>query len=396
MRLTRRSIKQPWFIRTMIGIALLLVIICLLIFLRRAQTLSTPQVTPAEQQQRKERDIKQLSFARTIAGLVLLLVVICALIFWQVLQWLSAPQAMLPGQQLWRQGVSSYLFGTNDTYEYSSRNIQTEPAIQRDLRAAGFTLMRSFFPDGASDAVIEQNIHTIENSGARCLAVITNIFHVAYDEHLVRYLNRRCVMYEFGNESDYNNISINSYLKQWNTLIPLLRRINPAAKFIGPVTYNYLGMKNYMREFLEGVKTSGVLPDAISFHWYPCFWDSPAKCLAKASSYGPAAREVQDMVHSILGRDLPVGISEWNFDADLPPPAYGDNAAFITAFTNDALRSMAQAGVAFACQFDAASYSGYGHLDMFQVDTARPKPQFYAIKALIEQYRPSTPLPLRS
>ena len=96
------------------------------------------------------------------------------------------------------------------------------------------------------------------------------------------------------------------------------------------------------------------------------------------------------MVQRILGRELPVGISEWNFDPDNPPPAYGDDANFITRFTIDALHSMAQAGVAFACQFDAASYSGFGHLDMFQVDTAQPKPQFYAMKDLIQQYRPST------
>jgi hypothetical protein len=88
------------------------------------------------------------------------------------------------------------------------------------------------------------------------------------------------------------------------------------------------------------------------------------------------------MLQRILGRDLPVGMSEWNYDADNPPPAYGDNAKFITTFTIDALRSMVQAGVAFACQFDAANYSGYGQLDMFQVDTAQPKPQFYAMKDL--------------
>ena len=93
------------------------------------------------------------------------------------------------------------------------------------------------------------------------------------------------------------------------------------------------------------------------------------------------------MVHSVLGKDLPVGISEWNFDPNLPPPAYGDDAGFITKFTSEALRSMAEAKVAFACQFDAASYSGYGHLDMFQNDTAQPKAQFYALKELIQKYR---------
>ncbi len=294
---------------------------------------------------------------------------------------------MLPGQQLWNQGVSSLLFGTNDAYEWSSHNIQMEPAIQTDLRRAGFTLLRSFFPDDASDAVIEQRIRTIENIGAQCLGVITNIFNVAFDTHLVRYLGHRCLMYEFGNESDYSNISIASYLKQWNTLVPALRRINPAARFIGPVTYNDQGIDGYMRAFLKGVKKSGVLPDAVSFHWYPCSYDPEKRCLAKASSYGKVAQGVYAMVQSILGRALPVGISEWNFDGNNPPPAYGDDAAFITRFTIDALRSMAQAGVAFACQFDAASYAGWGHLDMFQVDTAQPKPQFYVLKGLIQHYR---------
>ena len=334
-----------------------------------------------------QHNIKRHRLISYVLIFVLFFSLVCSLILWQILSTRTRPT--LPGQQLRKQGVSSFLFGTNDTYEYSSQNIQTQPAIQMDLRNAGFTLMRSFFPDNASDAVIEQNMHTIENSGAHCLGVITNIFNVTYDKHLVKYLGQRCLMYEFGNESDYHDISIASYLKQWNTLIPALRQINPAAKFIGPVTYNEQGIGGYMGAFLEGVKTSGVLPDAVSFHMYPCFWDSEAKCLAKASSYGQAAQRVQGMVQSILGKDLPVGISEWNFDPNLPPPAYGDEADFITKFSIEALHSMAQAGVAFACQFDAASYSGYGHLDMFQVDTAQPKAQFYAMKALIQQYRPS-------
>jgi hypothetical protein len=296
---------------------------------------------------------------------------------------------MLPGEQLWKQGVSSFLFGTNDAYEWSPQNIQTEPAIQMRLRQAGFTLIRSFFPDKSSDAAIEQKLHTIENSGAHCLGVITNIFDVTFDIHLVRYLGSRCLLYEFGNEPDYNNITIQSYLKQWNMLIPVLRRVNPAAKFIGPVTYNDQGFGGgYMKAFLEGVAASGVLPDAVSFHWYPCYWDTEARCLAKASSYAQVAQGVEEMVQDILGRDLPVGITEWNFDPGNPPPAYGDDANFITRFTIEALHSMLQGGVAFACQFDAASYSGYGRLDMFEVDTALPKPQFYALKDQIQQYRP--------
>src|SRR5215471_17201962 len=112
----------------------------------------------------------------------------------------TTAQPLLPGQRVWKHGISSFLFGTNDGHEFSSQNIQTQPAIRRDLRNAGFTLMRSFFPDNASDATIEQNMRTIENSGTHCLGVITNIFNAPFDEHLVRYLGHRCLMYEFGNE----------------------------------------------------------------------------------------------------------------------------------------------------------------------------------------------------
>ena len=190
----------------------------------------------------------------------------------------------LPGVQIWQQGISSYVFGTNDTYEWSSQNIETQPAIQHALRDAGFTLIRTFFPDKASDAEIEQRVETIEKSGASCLGVITNIFDVSFDKHLVGYLGNRCELYEFGNEPDLTDISLQDYLHQWNTLIPTLRQINATARFIGPVTYNDVGNDNYMHDFLVGVKASGVLPDAVSFHWYPCWQDTEASCLNKANS----------------------------------------------------------------------------------------------------------------
>lgn len=295
---------------------------------------------------------------------------------------------MLPGQQVWKQHVSSLLFGTNDTYEYKQQNIQTETSIQDALHHAGFTLLRSFFPDNASDAAIEQRMLTIERSGATCLGVITNIFNTAFNEHLVRYLGKRCQMYEFGNEADFANVPVKSYVALWNKWIPLLRQINPQAKFIGPVTFSPLGDHDFMRNFLLGVKASGILPDAISFHWYPCFNNTERACLAKASEAKQVVLNVRTMVRTILGRDVPVGVSEWNFDPGNPPPSYGDDANFMSQFTTVALTGMAQAGAAFACQFDAASYAGYGHLDMFDLSNDQPKAQFLAMQKLIQNYQP--------
>ncbi len=298
---------------------------------------------------------------------------------------LAPSSQLLPGEKIWKHGVSSFLFGTNDTHEWSTQNLETQPAIQKSLRSAGFTLIRSFFQDGASDSDIEQRIGAIENSGAHCLGVITNIFNVTYDKHLVQYLGNRCLIYEFGNEPDFDT-SLDSYLKQWNSVIPILRQINPAAKFIGPVVSS--APSSFLNGFLQGVKSSNILPDAISFHWYPCDQNTETNCLSKANTVDQQARDVRQLVKNVLGKDLPIGITEWNFDPGNPPPAYDSDKNFITSFTNTALQSMIQAGVAFACQFDAASYAGYGHLDLFNVQNNMPKHQYYAIKSIIAQYRP--------
>lgn len=300
-------------------------------------------------------------------------------------QHLPPAGGLLPGEQIWKQGVSSFLFGTNDTYEWSPYNIETRPAIRAALRTAGFSLIRSFFRDGASDASIEQRIDTIEQTGAHCLAVITSIFDVAYDEHLVRFLGERCLMYEFGNEPDYSGISVEAYLRQWRRVIPLLRAINPRATFIGP-TLSSANIE-YLQTFLTGVQAARVLPDAISFHWYPCSHSSETVCLQKALSVGRQAQEVRALVRNILGRDLPVGITEWNADPGNPPPLYTETGTFSAQFTSQALQVMLWSGLSFACQFDAASFAGYGRLDMFD-QQGRPKVQYTTIAQMIARYRP--------
>jgi hypothetical protein len=324
----------------------------------------------------------------------------------------TGPRAVngpLPGQQIWRDGVSSFLFGTNDTQEWANDNVETNPAIQRALKDAHFTLMRTFFFDRSladnhltTDAEIEQRIRTVENSGMTCLGVIFDVMNVAFAEHVVRYLGSRCNIYEFGNEPDLEDghgsfrYSIQTYLQQWNTVIPQLRKINHHAKFIGPVTYTQTGNQChydltgghcFMKDFLTGVKASGVLPDAISFHWYPCYNDTEASCLGKASSYQQVTAEVKGWIRSILGKDIPVGITEWNYDPGNPPPDYG--ADFMKQFTTIALNSMIQSKLDFANQFDAQSYSGYGGLDMFDINhNDQPKAQYYAIRDILNEYRP--------
>lgn len=302
----------------------------------------------------------------------------------------DASSSVLPGQQRWKDNVSSFLFGTNDTQEWVTNNIETNASMQQALENAHFTVMRTFFFDRSlldghptTDAEINQRLQTIENSHMICLGVLEPINDPAFVEHVVRYAGRRCNLYEFGNEPDQQSMS--DYILAWNSLIPKLRQINPAAKFIGPVVADY----TQVRPFLTAVKASRVLPDAISFHWYPCgSGDSSASCLAKVSTFAEVTKQVETWVRDILGVKLPVGITEWNYDSDNPPAAYGTNPAFITQFTTSALHAMIQAGLDFANQFDAASGAGSGGLDMIDTNTGNPKAQYTALKNLIAQYWP--------
>ena len=306
---------------------------------------------------------------------------------------LHLPPGPLPGSEIWNEGASSFLFGSNDAYEWSDKNIETMPAIQQALKDAGLTLLRTFIPDNADDATLEQRIQTVEHTGAVCLAVLTNVTNVSFNKHVVSYFGSRCNLYEFGNEPDYFLVPIKTYMAAWNSTIPQLRKINPAAKFIGPAVINSNGFYNYMPQFLHGVKASGVLPDAVTFHYYSCWQMDEPTCLASASTYKSATEQVRKLVTSILGKDLPIGITEWNYDPRNPPPSYGGKAEFISKFTQAAIRAMVAGGVAFACQFDVASYGGYGLLDMFDVNTGKPKPQFTTLAALIKHYKPVAPPP---
>src|SRR5215472_13116829 len=100
----------------------------------------------------------------------------------------------LPGLHIWKQGVSSFLVGANDTQEWSQNNVETSPAIQEALKGAHFSLMRTFFFDksladghSTTDAEIEQRLKTVEHSGMTCLGVLHNIFNVQFDTHVVAY-----------------------------------------------------------------------------------------------------------------------------------------------------------------------------------------------------------------
>ncbi len=230
----------------------------------------------------------------------------------------ASPPPLLPGETLW-DGVPSYIFGTNETQEWDSQyTLETEPAIQQELKAAHFTLLRTWFfqnslADGHAITDAEQlaRVRAIQNAGMTCLGELPTANSMAYDEHIVSLLKGQCELYEFMNEPDDENISISTYVSDWSTEIPKLRAIDPNAKFGGPAaaapsynqcTYYPDGTQEcYMQKVLKGMGQSGVLPDFVSFHYYPCWQMDAPTCLAQASTFGQQVTLVRGWLTQYFG-----------------------------------------------------------------------------------------------
>lgn len=306
----------------------------------------------------------------------------------------------LPGQQRWMQGgipISSYLFGTTDlAQEAVTPNIETSPAAQQVLKSAGITIIRTDFPNNATDAQIDQRLQTISNAGAACLGTIVNPANTAFDVHLVQHAGAKCPMWEIGLSPDTNGVPVATYVQQWKTLVPLLRQATTAApiKLMGPAT----ATENhpYLDAFLQGAKAAKLVPDALTYHWFPCMQLAQAACLAQAASVGQMVQDAKALMQNDLGVTLPIGITAWNAQLSPNPAAYVTDPAFITPFTVKALIGMEQAGVAVANQVAAASGAGGGRLDMISVQPVQAKAQLVAMMTMIMMARCTPPGPMMS
>lgn len=379
-------------------------------------------------------------------------------------------------------GVSSWLFGTNDTEEYDDDSILSDPnnIIIPSLANAHFGLVRSFFfhytiyddtndhrttigtsPQNTSSFSlkeysspaptstqlpgnfyeVERRIDVIQRIGATCLGVLPSITtdpahpsdgnakhnyvdpvtgkvetDLQFDEEVVAYLGSRCNLYEFGNEPDNNGINEATYLQKWNEFVPKLKALNPNAKFVGGVLADPQGLSPcsyppdqleqcFMTELLEDIGSGKMnpVPDAISFHLYPCEdvdASTESQCMNPSNPYGAysysdAVDQVRAWMQQILGHTLPLGITEWNADPGSNP--YMNNASFMTQYTAAAMQSMVNSKIDFAAEFDAQSGSGYTYLDMFDLNNNdKPKAQYTEMAQLISQYnggQPPPPLP---
>jgi hypothetical protein len=325
----------------------------------------------------------------------------------------DTPSPLLPGETVWR-GVPSMLWGTNDTQNWDAEhNLITLPAIQRQAKADHLALIRTWLfqydlvtNQPVTDAYQQSKVRAALNTGARLLCELPTGNSMDYDEHLVRLFAGKCSYYEFMNEPDNEQVPVTTYVSQWASAIPRLRAIDPHALFGGPAattpqynqcTYSIGSTICYMQKALAGMAASKVLPDFVTFHWYPCWEESADSCMRKADTYGAQVTMVRGWLTQYFGpagARIPIGVTEWNADPSAPMPDYTQDACWIQQYTVTALKSMARAGASFANQFDLANYGGYGTHDMVDINKGgAAKPQYVALLQLMESVSPYGKLP---
>ena len=325
----------------------------------------------------------------------------------------KTPPPLLPGETLWH-GIPSMLWGTNDTQNWDAeKNLITIPAIQQQAKADHLALIRTWLFENdlvtnqpVTDAYQRSKVQAAQNTGAKLLCELPTGNSMAYDEHMVKLFAGKCSYYEFMNEPDNEQVPVATYIQKWSSEIPRLRAIDPNALFGGPAattpqysqcTYATDNTVCYMQKALQGMALSKVLPDFVTFHWYPCWEESADSCMAKADSYGDQVTMVRGWMTQYFGAAgarIPIGVTEWNADPSAPMPDYTKDACWIAQYSVTALKSMARAGASFANQFDLANTGGYGSDDMVDVTkNGAAKPQYVALLRLMESVSPYGELP---
>lgn len=291
----------------------------------------------------------------------------------------------LPGQTN-VNGVSNFIFGSNMAEDFSPNNVRNTPAIQAQIAAAGITVLRCAIDPGNPDSYIDETVAACAACGAQML-VILNHSNLTWNTHLVTYLGSNCNLYEFSNEPDLGGISWQQYLGFWNQHIPAMRAINTNAAFIGPALGVFANLQSYLVPWLQGCQQSGVLPDGISFHIYPCTGSNdPTYCASRAGAFASAAAKVDAAVLGVLGYKLPNCLTEWNIDASNPPASYCTDASFVTPWFHTALDSMVQGGYVMCNQFDAGSGAAGGADDLVNVSNYQPQVEYQPMADKITQY----------
>jgi hypothetical protein len=248
------------------------------------------------------------------------------------------PNAMYVDPKIDLGPISPYLFGSN----YGP--MHTVAAEMMPLvESGGFTALR--FPGGAWTDQVDIQTFQIDQFIAFCRQVgaMPTISVRLLDgtpeaaAELVRYTNiekRYGVVYwSIGNEPSIftsqkyakYNYTTENLNKDWRPIALAMKAVDPSIKIMGPEIHQWndkydstpkdsLG-RDWMTEFL---KANGDLVDVVTVHRYPMY--SPNRPIStddlrtNTRKWADEVDYLRNLIREILGRDLPIAITELNSD----------------------------------------------------------------------------------
>jgi hypothetical protein len=262
--------------------------------------------------------------------------------------------------------VSPLLFGTNLGLFTGNDQVVTSPDTRALMEQMHIRIVRVPVRTHLSNAVEIQAFQAVKSIGAIPLIVLTGVRDpnvLADDTRIIQDVNsvfgNSLVYYEFGNEDDWNGVTIAGYTAGWNTYIPQFKHLALNGKFIGPVSYQY--DHNNLTMFLQAANPR---PDAISWHEYTCSYQEPANnCLTNLDRWTTHIHDGRSVMQATLGTELPIMITEWNYAADQSIQHNGlpfddgkyNNASFITAWTTKALDILAANKIYASMQYSVTN-----------------------------------------
>ena len=262
--------------------------------------------------------------------------------------------------------ASPLLFGTNLGLFTSNDQVVTSASTRALMQQIHIRIVRVPARQHLSNDVEIQAMQAVKNIGAVPLIVLAGVRDpqvLADDTRFIQDANgifgNSVVYYEFGNEDDWNGVTIERYTQGWNTYIPRLKHMALNGKFVGPVSYQY--DHHNLTTFLQGANPR---PDAISWHEYTCSYREPAvNCLTNLDQWPTQIRDGRSVMQATLGTELPIMITEWNYAADQSIQNNGlpfddgkyNNPNFISTWTTKALDIMAANKVFASMQYSVTN-----------------------------------------
>jgi hypothetical protein len=262
--------------------------------------------------------------------------------------------------------ASPLLFGTNLGLFTGNDQVVTSAATRALMEQMHIHIVRVPVRTHLSNDVEIAAFQAVKSIGAIPLVILTGVRDpnvLADDTRVIQDMNsvfgNSVVYYEFGNEDDWNGVTIARYTTGWNTFVSQFKHLALNGKFVGPVSYQY--DHDNLTTFLQGTNPR---PDAISWHEYTCSYHEQAdECLANLDRWTTHIQDGRSVMQATLGTELPIMITEWNYAPDQSIQHNGlpfddgkyNNASFITAWTTKALDILAANKVFASMQYSVTN-----------------------------------------